>query len=214
MKKERSMQRTYHIMPVSPSSFDWSEIPAASIDAAPWHPGALLPPSQVQMAFDGNAFLVRWTAWETSLRVVTREHNGPVWEDSCMEFFFNPVPQRDRRYLNFEVNAEGYLLLGLGASRHGRVLPEGFDPSLFPIRCDVPKHGASTWDRPFYTVGITIPVSFLESIYGKLELHSGAELAGNFQKCKGLSHMGCWNPIKVPTPDFHQPDWFGTLLML
>lgn len=205
--------RTYQILRVPASSFDWNEIPIASIDATPWHPGAQLPPTQVQVAYDGSAFHVHWTAWEKDLRVVTRTHNGPVWEDSCVEFFLNPAPRQDRRYLNFEVNAEGFLLLGLGASRHDRVLPAGFDPSLFQIRHDVPKNGAAQWDRPFYTVGITIPVPFLESIYGKLYLGSGAQLAGNFQKCRGMAHLGCWNPIGTPTPDFHQPDWFGTLLM-
>lgn len=207
------MSRTYQVFRVPASSFDWNEVPAASIDATPWNPGALLPPTQVKVVFDGNAFHVRWTAWERDLHVVTREHNGPVWEDSCVEFFFNPAPRSDRRYLNFEVNAEGFLLVGLGASRHDRILPEGFDPTLFRIHSDVPKGGAAVWNKAFYTIGITIPVSFLESIYGKLELGPGTELAGNFQKCCGPVHLGCWNPIETPVPDFHQPDWFGTLRM-
>ena len=205
--------RTYQILRVAASSIDWNEVPCASIDATPWHPGAQLPPAQAQVAFDGSAFHVRFTAWEKHLRVVTRQHNGPVWEDSCVEFFFNPAPQQDRQYLNFEVNAEGYLLLGLGASRDHRVLPEGFDPSLFQIQHDVPKNSAAAWEKPFYTVSLTIPVPFLESIYGELDLRPGAALGGNFQKCRGLAHLGCWNPIGTPAPDFHQPDWFGTLVM-
>lgn len=207
------MKRTYQILRVQASSFDWNKVPCASIDASPWHEGVLLPPTQAKVVFDGSSFHVQWTAWERDLRIVTRQHNGPVWEDSCVEFFFNPAPQRDRRYLNFELNAEGFLLLGLGSSRHDRILPNGFDPSLFQIYSDVPKNGAAAWNIPFYTVSIAIPLPFLESIYGKLELSPGTELAGNFQKCCGSAHLGCWNSIEVPAPDFHQPDWFGTLLM-
>ena len=209
------MKRVYQIL-TSPSFTDgWNAIPSASIDVRPWEEGSLLPPAEAKVAFDGSYFHVLLKAWEQNLRVVTHQSNGPVWEDSCIEFFFNPALGRDSRYLNFEVNAEGVMLLGLGSGRDDRTLVN-FDPMAFEIKADVPPHGAAGWNRPFYTVSFVIPVSFLETIYGNLQFHRGSELAGNFQKCGDKTanrHLGCWNPIEVPKPDFHRPEWFGTLVI-
>jgi len=209
------MNRVYQILTFADFKDEWNNLPSASIDVRPWDEGGPLPPAEAKVAFDGSRFHVMLKAWERNLRVVTHQCNGPVWEDSCVEFFFNPAPARDQRYLNFEINAEGILLLGLGPVRDGRTRVD-FDPAVFDIRADVPLHGAASWNEPFYTVRFVIPVSFLEGIYGKLELRPGDVLAGNFQKCgdkTAIPHFGCWNPIEVAEPNFHRPDFFGTLVI-
>lgn len=210
------MKRFYSIRTVPGFSGDWEAIPAASIDVRPWDAGGQLPPSEARVAFDGSRLHVMLKSWETNLRVVTHTHNGPVWEDSCVEFFMNPAPACDGRYLNFEINAEGVMLLGLGAVRSSRELLD-FDASLFDIRAHVPPHGASGWAKPFYTVSFSIPAEFLEGIYGPLGLGPGSTIAGNFQKCGDKTanpHYGCWNPIRIPQPDFHRPDFFGDLQII
>ena len=209
------MKRIYQILTFDHFSDNWTDIPSASIDVRPWEYGGFLPPSEAKIAFDGCVFHVFFKAWEKNIRVVTHQSNGPVWEDSCLEFFFNPVPTMDSRYLNFEINAEGVMLLGLGAGREGRKLLD-FDPKTFGIKAEVPLHGSVEWNRAYYTVSFVIPVSFLETIYGSLDFQIGAVLAGNFQKCGDKTanrHLGCWNPIEIPIPDFHQPEWFGTIVM-
>lgn len=206
------MNRVYRIQSVPGAPEDWGALPAASIDVNPWGLGGPLPPCEARVALGPDRFFVMLRAWEANLSVVTHAMNGPVWEDSCIEFFLNPAPGRDERYLNFEVNAEGVMLLGFGADRHARSLL-GFDPALFRIRADVPPGGAAAWREPFYTLSFEIPLSFLEEQYGKLDLRRGARLAGNFQKCGEKTanpHYGVWNPILTPEPDFHQPSHFGT----
>ena len=209
------MKRIYQIMTFDHFLDNWSDIPAASIDVRPWADGGFLPPSEAKVAFDGHEFHVFFKAWEKNIRVVTHQSNGPVWEDSCVEFFFNPAPALDSRYLNFEINAEGIMLLGLGAGRDNRKQLD-FDPKTFEIKAQVPLHGSAEWRGASFTVSFVIPVSFLETIYGSLDFQTGAVLAGNFQKCGDKTanpHFGCWNPIEIPVPDFHRPEWFGTIVI-
>lgn len=207
------MQRIYNILHIPSFEGRWEAVPAASIDVRPWDAGGPLPPAEAKAVFDGRVLAVRLTAWERNLRVVTHCHNGPVWEDSCIEFFLNPAPARSDRYLNFELNAEGVMLLGQGAGRHDRALLD-YDPDRFRIRADVPPGGACGWRGPFYRLEFAIPAEFLEGIYGPLGLGPGSVMAGNFQKCGERTanpHYGCWNPIQSAQPDFHRPECFGLL---
>jgi hypothetical protein len=209
------MKRTYAVLHIPDFNGDFDSLPPASIDCRPWEKGGPLPPAEARAAFDGSRFDVRLRAWERPLRVAAREPNGPVWEDSCVEFFVNFAPERDARYLNFEVNAEGVMLLGFGRAREGRRLLD-FAPELFQIHADVPPYGAARWDKPFYTVRFSIPLTFVEEHYGKLDIRPGYRFAGNFQKCgEGTAspHYGCWNPIQTPEPDFHRPEHFGELVI-
>lgn len=207
------MQRVYTILEIPGFCGRWQDVPAASIDVRPWEAGGPLPPAEAKVVFAGDRFLVQLKSWEQNLAVATHTHNGVVWLDSCIEFFLNPAPDRDHRYLNFEVNAEGVMLLGLGDGRHDRELLD-FDPAMFEIRADVPALGAAAWQKPFYSMEFAIPVAFLESIYGPLALGAGSLMAGNFQKCgehTANPHYGCWNPIGSAQPDFHRPEFFGIL---
>jgi hypothetical protein len=209
------MNRSYRILTEPGFHGGWDAVPCASVDTNPWQAGGPLPPCEARVAFCGNRLHVLLKAWETDLRVVTHAPNGPVWEDSCVEFFLNPAPARDGRYLNFEINAEGVMLLGFGQARENRRLLD-FDPALFGIWADVPAGGASAWKEPFYRIGFSIPVSFLEGLYGPLGLGCGSRLAGNFQKCgenTANPHYGCWNPILTPAPDFHRPEFFGDIII-
>lgn len=209
------MKRVYSILHVPGFDGDWCGIPAASIDTRPWEAGGPLPPAEGRIVFDGSRLLAELKSWETNLSVVTHETNGPVWEDSCIELFMNPAPGRDSRYLNFELNAEGVMLLGFGKSRHDRSLLD-FDPAVFAVKADVPPHGAALWRKPFYTVRFAVPVSFLEGLYGPLKLGRNSVINGNFQKCGEKTpspHYGCWNPILTTLPDFHCPEYFGEFVI-
>ena len=59
---------------------------------------------------------------EEHVRAVTTEDNGPVWEDSCVEFFVaDPVGDG---YFNFEINCIG---TALAAHRYSRSDARHFD---------------------------------------------------------------------------------------
>ena len=61
-----------------------------------------------------DALLVHSELCCAEIRAVETGPLGMPCQDSCMEFFFCPVPGDDR-YFNFEWNANGCLFLGMGS---------------------------------------------------------------------------------------------------
>jgi hypothetical protein len=147
--------------------------------------------------------------------------NDDVFRDSCVEFFFCPDPFKDKRYFNFEMNAIGTLLLGLGVDRQSRTRLKGEPPEQFNIKTSLNKKNIDLpvkefWTVEYWTVEYTIPFEFIKKYFPKLEFKSKQKMTGNFYKCGDetkFPHYGSWNPIKTPQPDFHRPEFFGELIL-
>ena len=56
----------------------------------------------VEVSNDREALFLKWQGKGEQLRAVTTEDQGPVWEDSCVEFFCQGPG--DDHYFNFECN--------------------------------------------------------------------------------------------------------------
>jgi hypothetical protein len=75
--------------------------------------------------------------------------------------------------------------------------------------------------QPFSTedgwgVEYMFPLSFLQLFYPGLTLNSGKEMRANFYKCGDCTpapHYKTWNPVGTPSPDYHQPAYFGNLIL-
>jgi hypothetical protein len=194
----------------------WEEVPRAAVDCFPWDGNGYRPGVEAAVAYTEAGFHVRFKVYENFITVKYHNMNDMVCKDSCVEFFFNPKVDTDDRYLNFEVNAIGTLLLGFGKDRGDRFFVTDVTPELFKINAQLDKHSAAAFSGPSWTVEYFIPYTYLEKCYGKLDFKSGYRFEGNFYKCGDetrYAHFGCWNPIVKEKPDFHRPDFFGTLIL-
>jgi hypothetical protein len=173
-------------------------------DAYPYKPEV-----RFAIAHDGRALLIRFDVEEENPRAVTTRNNGPVWEDSCVEFF---VKEPDSPYyFNFETNCIG---AGLAAKRLSRGEFTHFDEarmaqvirrSSFPPE-PVDIHGKTAW-----SLELEIPFSLICEGAGV-----PSRLLANFYKCGDkttVMHFLSWNPVRVPNPDFHRPEFFGELIL-
>jgi len=166
------------------------------------------PSVKLMLAHTSESILVRFDVCEDNAKAVTTESNGPVWEDSCVEFFVK-VPG-DTHYFNFETNCIG---VGLAARRTGRSDASHFSEeqmsriihrSSLPLQ-PIDQHGDCKWsielEVPFSSLGIEACPEYLEA---------------NFYKCGDKTektHFLSWNPVLTPTPDFHRPEYFGRLIL-
>lgn len=130
-----------------------------------------------------------------------------ICTDSCMEFFFSPVPE-DGRYFNIELNLNGAIFLGFGHGRADsiRLIPEDHK-KLFNIRTNKTADG---WEI-FYE----IPLEFLHVFYPDYDFKSGRVIRANCFKCGDLTvqpHYMMWNETTSETPDFHRPQDFGRMI--
>ena len=195
------------------NTIDWSTVPAAEIDCYRWLTG-YAPRATAQLVYvEGEAFVLRMTCRENAPRAVCTEYNQPVYTDSCLEFFAIWDNTSDR-YVNMEMNARGTLLSNIGADRHGRTPIRDLCGEIFPVTGEM-ADGA-------WTVTATVPLSMLASLYGTDaavladKLTAGYAFRGNFYKCGDnteIPHYGMWNPVGTEKPDFHRPEYFGTLIL-
>jgi len=125
-----------------------------------------------------------------------------------MEFFFRPV-DGDIRYFNLEINPNAQIYLGFGPNM----------PEL--VRLALQDEDALLQKRANYTddgweVFFTFPVSVIRLFFPGYELKSGRNLYANCYKCgdeTAQPHFISWNKIENDIVDFHQPEYFGLMVL-
>jgi hypothetical protein len=186
----------------APEGEPFCRLPCAAIDQYAWG-GEYRPEARAWLAWDDVGLRVLLCAREQTVSARVKAFGGPVWRDSCLEYFFQPF-EDDPRYVNIEVNAAGAALIGIGPDRAHRTeltaCPEGMD-----IR-------ASRHDGDWWAVAYTIPFAWVEEMFGRSMARCPA-FRGNFYCCDESihPHFGSWSPIDAPKPDFHRPECFGRL---
>ena len=149
------------------------------------------------------------------LRAVTTEDQGPVWEDSCVEFFCQ-VPGEEH-YMNFECNCIGAMVASRRKGRGEDVQP--FSPeqmARIERKCTYPREAFEERDGMYeWTVEERIP---LDLIFQRPMTNDQFPLTlrANFYKCADKTkrpHFLSWRPIDLPKPDFHCPQFFGEITL-
>jgi hypothetical protein len=171
-----------------------------------------------KIGHDEESLRVNLFCYEENPVITTLDRNGPVWNDSCMEFFVSPSADLSAGYFNFEINAGPALLLhygpdGVPEHRHP-VSVDAWPTEVFQLRAD---RGEDPFGRAYWRLSYRIPYALFRAVAPEAKLESGDELRANLYRCGSNgqpAHYGCWNPIDTgvwPRPNFHVPDYFGTM---
>jgi hypothetical protein len=174
------------------------------------------PDVKAKMMYDDENIYVIFQVKDQFVRCLTKEFNGPVWQDSACEFFFSPDSVFPDKYFNLEMNCGGtplmhYNLVPRKESKRldiedikqievAHTLPQIIDPEM---------NNPVTW-----TLEYRIPFGMLEKYSGVTHPKKGVEWKANFYKIAENSsnpHYITWSFIDNPKPDFHKPQFFGKL---
>ena len=171
------------------------------------------PEVTVEVTNDREALFLKWHVKGAQLRAVTTEDQGPVWEDSCVEFFCQ-IPG-ERHYFNFETNCIGAMVGSRRLGRAEEVQPLPAEEMAQIVRtCTFPREAFEEKDGLFeWTVELRIP---LRLIFREKEPVFPQQLRCNFYKCADKTkkpHFVSWQPIPLPKPDFHCPQFFGEITL-
>ena len=182
-------------------------LPEGRIDCYPW--AAAYPdrfPAFFRLGWNSSGVFALMYARETPTQARETRFGGATCRDSCMEFFFMPFPDADRRYLNIEINPAGVPHVGIGEDRFERRVWKEAVPGM-TIRTGAP----GAW----WAVLFLLPMGVLQSEYGRT-LAPGLAARANLYKCSEdiHPHFGTWNPVSAPKPDFHRPECFGRVELL
>ncbi len=184
-----------------------------TIDIVNW-PGQYpyRPLTAFAIAHSGTAIYIDFFVRCNYLRAVNYRNNSSVHQDSCVEFFVQPDPA-DPHYYNFEFNCIGTPDV---AKRLSRDSFERFtDEQLARI-----TRVASCGNKPFEEVQgmfnwnllVIIPLDLI----GISSDSFPVTMRGNFYKCADMTtvpHFLSWSPVCTENPDFHRPEFFGTLTL-
>jgi hypothetical protein len=173
-----------------------------------WPSFAYQPDVQFAIAYTNDSILFKFYVTENHIRHVNTKPNSPVYEDSCVEFFFSPDGNDD--YYNFEFNPIGTCLAAYGNSRFNREYLD--EKQISTIRTHSLIKNEENDQPVHWELAIAVPLSVLVHHPG-IQL-KGLSCKGNFYKCGDalpLPHYLSWNPVETNQPDFHTPNSFGML---
>ncbi|MDG5798929.1 carbohydrate-binding family 9-like protein [Marinilabiliaceae bacterium ANBcel2] len=164
-----------------------------------------------EAAHSNDSVLLVYNVFESDFLARFNNHNDPVYQDSCVEFFINF--EEDSGYYNFEFNSLGTCLAAYGSDRNSRErlsleLIDKIDSfsTIKTAQHEVFGKGV------LWQLQLKIPVElFCNSQILSL---AGKKGYANFYKCGDdlpKPHFYSWKKIGTPEPDFHQPDYFGDI---
>ena len=175
-----------------------------------------LPRTQARLLYDDNFIYVFFRVEDRYVRALAEHYHGNVWEDSCVEFFFTPSVDISQGYFNLEINAGGTPLfhyqqkprlnpLAIADEDCNRVeiyhsLPKIIDPEITE---------PTTWQLRYH-----LPIDIIAKYCPIVQPAPGVLWKANLYKCADKTshpHWLTWAVVDNPTPDFHRPEFFGTL---
>jgi hypothetical protein len=173
----------------------------------PYYPGVFF-----KIARSESAFFIKFVVKENNVKAIYGKDQDPVYEDSCVEFFYKKTDSDT--YINFEFNCIGTCIATERKSREEiiNVFPDNVMKKIKRFsslgnKTFEEKTGHFKWHLtvkiPLEILGIdikAIPTVFMANVY----------------KCgdkTSTPHFVSWNPIVTTTPDFHCPQFFGKIFL-
>jgi hypothetical protein len=171
---------------------------------------------KAKLAYDDKNIYVIFCVKDCYVGCMVRDYNGPVSNDSCVEFFFSPDIHLPERYFNLEVNCGGTPLMkyNIIPRKEYRFL-ETDDIRKIEIAHSLPSSiDPEIMERITWTIEYKIPFSLLQKFSDITIPIRGVTWKANFYKIAAKTsnpHWITWSFVNNSTPDFHLPQYFGIL---
>ena len=194
----------------------WKSIEALELNNYMGDKPAFSPTVQAKMMYDDENIYVIFLVNDQFVRCITKDINGPVWEDSAVELFFAPDTSLPLRYFNLEINCGGTPLM------HYNIIPRKEVENLkiediekieiahsLPQIVDPEIREQVTW-----TLEYRIPIDILRKYSNITQPKPGIIWRANFYKCADKTsnpHYLTWSLVDNIKPDFHLPHFLGIL---
>ncbi len=175
------------------------------------------PTVYAKLVYSDTDLYVIFKVIDQYVRSIAEEYQGKVYEDSCVEFFFTPAENSSKGYFNLETNCGGVQLFHYNSNdKKKNVLIKNEDHNNITVAHSLPRinnpeiKGKVTWYMEY-----KIPFDVISNYFEYTKPVSKTVWRGNFYKCADKTshpHWLTWNKVEFPTPNFHLPQFFGTLI--
>ena len=191
---------------LSAISLQLDNVTKHTIGYTPWADYTYKPNVNFSIAYADDCLFLKYEVEEKAIRAVNTIINSPVYEDSCVEFF---IGFDDTGYYNFEFNCIGNRLAEFGKEKTGReLLPETLLKKIKSQAMIIQNDDSVSWQ-------LTVAIPFEIFIHHRLSTLRGKQCRVNFYKCGDLlpePHFVTWCNIESTEPNFHLPEFFGSIV--
>ncbi len=193
----------------------WNAADRLSIAEFPWYSSGQKQGTDAALLYDDEALYALFVCEDRHIYAVETRPNGNVYLDSCVEMFAMPAPGAEAGYFNLEANCCGTIHLGFGAGREGRRLAPASVLERIRVVTSIatPTREESSADDGWW-LAAEVPFAAISELAGfEVAPRSGTRWRANFYRCGGKTdpQYACWNRIEWDRPDYHRPEFFGTL---
>lgn len=192
---------------------DSLSIPFHKIENVNWKEYPYSPLVSFRIAHSGKEIYLQYIVNEKYIRAFYSKDEGSApYKDSCVEFFIIPG-ENDTIYYNLELNCIGVGTFAGGPNRKERTRFGSDVMSKIRRASSLGNEGFETKVGEFeWKITVALPVELFS--LNQLSPLSGRQVKANFYKCGDdlpEKHYLSWNKIGTEKPDFHRPEFFGTL---
>lgn len=171
----------------------------------------------VKLLYSTEYLYVLFKVEDKYVRSIKRNYQGNVFEDSCVEFFFSPSSDISKGYFNLETNCGGVQLFHFNSEdKSMKKLIRYEDYKGISIANSLPKvNDPEIKDSLTWYVGYKITFNLMGKYLSFPQPESGSVWKANFYKCADETshpHWLTWNKVDYIKPNFHLPQYFGTLI--
>lgn len=197
----------------------WASLPAIELGYVRPESSDHHPRVSVRLAYDGTIVSALFRTEDRYVRSVRTRFQDLVCNDSCVEWFVQPLPGRG--YFNFEFNCGGTLHVSF--IENPTRTADGFvkftrlseaDVRQVVIRTSMPAVVDPEITTPVvWTALIQVPVRLFDRYLGPVSTAPGTVWRANFFKCADETshpHWLTWSP--VGELNFHRPQDFASLV--
>lgn len=194
----------------------WKKIKPIDIKLYMGKESAFKPQVQAKMMYDdANVYLI-FQVKDRFVKSVMTKINDQVSTDSCVEFFFAPDFEHPLKYFNLEINAGGVpLLYYITKPMSGLTILKDEEISQIEIAHSLPSVVDPEITEPVtWNIEYRIPLAMLRKYSNVTNPAPGVIWKANFYKTGSKTsnpNYLTWSFVDNPRPNFHLPQFFGTL---
>lgn len=193
----------------------WAGVPSDVIDCVNWPSDSPLRQTEFRILWCDDGLTLRYQCEDMAISAVATETNGRVWQDSCVEFFVAPNPERPLNYYNFEMNCVGTFLMGTHCDWAEGYMDRSQDIGIrVATTVPGPTKDTSPDDDDGWSLVAHIPWQHFENDAARLPPRAGDLWRANVYRIGGKIDTQCasWSPITHERPQFHTPECFGEII--
>lgn len=194
----------------------WKNVEPVKLEKHMGQPAKFTPVVEAKMMYDDSNVFVIFRVKDRYVKSTVREFNGSVSQNSCVEFFFSPDAAYPLKYFNLEINAGGTpLIFYITKPWNEFVKLKDTDISKIEIAHSLPEKVDPEISEPVtWTIEYRVPFDMLKKYSNISKPGPGVRWKGNFYKTGSKTsspNYMTWSFVDNPTPNFHLPQYFGTL---